>query len=73
MSDVSAEKMALPDSDVKAERRISDSELGSAVGDESLELTPQEHRRLRRIVDWRILPYLSLLYLLSTSFITLSP
>lgn len=34
-------------------------------GDASLELTPQEHRRLRRIIDWRILPYFSLLYLLS--------
>lgn len=34
--------------------------------EESLELTPQELRRLKRIVDWRILPYISLLYLLST-------
>lgn len=34
-------------------------------GDESLELTPQELRRLKRIVHWRILPYISLLYLLS--------
>jgi hypothetical protein len=33
--------------------------------EESLELTPQELRRLKRIVDWRILPYISLLYLLS--------
>jgi len=32
---------------------------------ESLELTPQELRRLRRIVDWRILPYISLISLLS--------
>ena len=34
-------------------------------GDESLELTPQELHRLKRIVDWRILPYISLLFLLS--------
>jgi len=34
-------------------------------GDESLELTPQELRRLRRIVDWRILPYISLISLFS--------
>jgi hypothetical protein len=33
--------------------------------DESLELTTQELRRLKRIVDWRILPYISLLYLFS--------
>lgn len=44
-----------------------DSEL-SSVGDDSLELTPAEERRLRRIVDWRILPYCSLLYLLSAYF-----
>jgi hypothetical protein len=36
-------------------------------GDESLELTPDELRRLKRIVNWRILPYISLLYLLSVS------
>lgn len=36
-------------------------------GDESLKLTPQELRRLKRIVDWRILPYISLIYLLSVS------
>lgn len=36
-----------------------------SVETEDLELTPAEERRLRRIVDWRILPYLSLLYLLS--------
>lgn len=41
-----------------------DSEL-SSVGDDSLELTPAEERRLRRKIDWRILPYCSLLYLLS--------
>jgi len=40
-----------------------DPELNSA--EESLELTPQELRRLKRIVDWRILPYISLLYLMS--------
>jgi len=40
-------------------------ELEAKDGDESLELTPQELRRLKRIVNWRILPYISLLYLLS--------
>jgi len=40
-----------------------DTELN--IAEESLELTPQELRRLKRIVDWRILPYISLLYLLS--------
>lgn len=32
---------------------------------ESLGLCPQELRRLKRIVDWRIVPYISLLYFLS--------
>ena len=41
------------------------SDLKVEGGDESLELTPQELRRLRRIVDWRILPYISLISLLS--------
>jgi|ERR1700733_12312159 hypothetical protein len=40
-------------------------DLEAKDGGESLELTPQELRRLKRIVDWRILPYISLLYLLS--------
>lgn len=60
----SSEKEALPGSDVKVNSH--DSEADS-LRDESLEFTPKEFRRVRRIVDWRILPYLSLLYLLSTS------
>lgn len=43
---------------------IEDRETNGFTG-ESLELTPAEHLRLRRIIDWRILPYFSLLYLLS--------
>ena len=41
-------------------------------GDESLELTTQELCRLKRIVDWRILPYISLLYLLSMFWMPLN-
>lgn len=66
MSANEGEKSVLPQ-DVKVEKRRSDSEFDSVDDSESLELTPAEHRRLRRIVDWRILPYLSLLYLLSMS------
>lgn len=39
--------------------------LEISSGDESIELTPQELHRLKRIVDWRILPYMSLLFFLS--------
>lgn len=39
-------------------------DLRVSGGDESLELTPQELRRLKRIVDWCILLYISLLFLL---------
>lgn len=67
MSATDGEKSAIPQ-DAKIEKRRSDSEFDSVDGSsESLFLTPAEHRRLRRIVDWRILPYLSLLYLLSMS------
>lgn len=64
MSTKGEEEKVVP-SDVKVDGH--DSEL-SSVGDDSLELTPAEERRLRRKVDWRILPYCSLLYLLSACF-----
>ena len=62
----SEEKGISSSSDVKINAQhttIIDSETSGL--EESLELTPQELRRLKRIVDWRILPYISLLYLLS--------
>jgi hypothetical protein len=40
-------------------------DLETSCEDESLELTPQELSRLKRIVDWRIVPYISLLFFLS--------
>ncbi|KAF8316360.1 hypothetical protein DL93DRAFT_2166201 [Clavulina sp. PMI_390] len=51
----------------KRDESLNDSELATSTtgGDAALEMTPAEYRKLRRRVDWRILPYCSLLYLLS--------
>ncbi len=49
----------------KIERRPAVASFGE--DDSYLEMTPEETRRLKRIVDWKIVPYCSLLYLLSES------
>ena len=64
----SDEKDGLPRLDVTPHQL----DLEIIDGDESQELTTQELCRLKRIVDWRILPYISLLYLLSMFWISLS-
>jgi hypothetical protein len=38
-----------------------------------VELTPEEERRLKRKIDWAIIPYCTLLYLLSESLATSTP
>ena len=39
----------------------------SGEDDSDLEMTPEETRRLKKIIDWKVIPYCTLLYLLSES------
>ena len=57
--------MSTTQDDVKNPHISEKSVADSGFADDDIILSPEDERRLKRKIDWRIVPYLSLLYLLS--------